>query len=102
MDVRINLNDVEEALSGFASASACAVLSRDDPQNGTTLVAFCIPKNAATPRDIQREANRTLPPYMRPRDVHCLETLPRTSVGKIDYPALKGMLSDLHPPISKT
>lgn len=102
MDVRVNLNDVEEALSGFATVSACAVLSRDDPQNGITLVAFCIPKDAATPRDIQREANRALPPNMRPRDVHCLETLPRTSVGKIDYPALKAMLSDLHPPISKT
>lgn len=91
-DVRVNLGDVEEALGGLPGIGQVAVLPRQHEVNGTEIVAFAVSPDGLSARDIQRQANRSLPPHMRPRTVHVLPDLPRTSVGKVDYPALGKLL----------
>lgn len=91
-DIRVNLGDVEEALGGLSGISQVAVLPRPHEVNGTEIVAFAVSPEGLSAREIQRQANRSLPPHMRPRVVHVLQELPRTSVGKVDYPALGKMI----------
>lgn len=93
-DIRVNLGDVEEALGGLEGVDEVAVLPRIHDLHGTELVAFYVSKDGAGPRDIQRQANRFLPAHLRPRVVSCLDEMPRTPVGKIDYPALKLRMSE--------
>lgn len=88
-DIRINLGDVEEALSALPGIAQVAVLSRPHDIAGTEIVAFVVTNSTQSTRDLARLANRNLPAHMRPRDWHLLPDLPRTSVGKIDYPSLK-------------
>jgi len=88
MDIRVNLTDVEDAIGALEPVRDVAVIARPHELQGTELIAFCIPHHAASPSDIQRQINSALPVHMRARKVIVLEALPRTSVGKVDYPAL--------------
>ncbi|AUH32281.1 class I adenylate-forming enzyme family protein [Paracoccus tegillarcae] len=88
MDIRLNLSDVEAALTALAMVTETAVIARPNPMSGVELVAFCTARPDITAPDIRRAANRALPAHMRPREITVLDALPRTPVGKTDYPAL--------------
>ncbi len=92
MDIRTNLGDVETALSALLEVAEAAVLTRPHPMSGVEIVAFCIPGGEATERTILRVSSRNLAMHMRPRRVICLTEMPRTPVGKVDYPALQKLL----------
>lgn len=88
MDIRINLGDVESELVALPMVIEAAVIARPHPLTGSELAAFCTTRDGADARAVRIAANRSLPAHLRPREITVLETLPRTPVGKTDYPAL--------------
>ncbi|SPF79106.1 Long-chain-fatty-acid--CoA ligase [Aliiroseovarius pelagivivens] len=89
LDIRVSLDDVEEAMEDLPNVAEIAVLAREHDIQGSELVAFCVPSEEVTARQIQIAANRALPTHMRPRHIYLLKQMPRTPVGKVDYPALR-------------
>ena len=96
---RIELGEIESALHALEGVREAAVVAvaRDQAGGGqeTELVAFVALSARADgdQRDawITRGLARTLPKYMVPGDIRCVETLPQTSSGKVDRQALLGV-----------
>lgn len=88
MDIRVNLTDIEAALTDLPGVTETAVIARPHPMTGCEIIAFCTTAPGVTERDIRLASNRALPAHMRPRQITRLDALPRTPVGKTDYPAL--------------
>ena len=59
-------------------------------KRGNALVAAVVSSDSALSLDAVREhLSKSLPPWMVPQQVEFVAALPRTSSGKIDYPALE-------------
>lgn len=88
---RISPTEVEEVLFQSGQIRQAAVIGIPDDVMGQVIKAFVVPRN-----EIHLEVSKLLaycservPRYMVPRHVDVLEELPKTSSGKVDYPALK-------------
>lgn len=93
---RVELEEIEARLSqcdGVREA-ACRVQGEGASQ---VIVAFVVPERAAAPPDpdgVREALRRILPGHMIPARIGVLETLPRTTGGKLDrraLPALAGV-----------
>lgn len=88
---RISPTEVEEALFSSGKLRGAAVIGIPDEELGQTIKAFVVPKDG-DPIDAEgliSHCGEKLPRYMLPRAVEVLEELPKTSSGKVDYPALR-------------
>ena len=87
---RVELGDVEAALSGHPDVLQAAVLPSDRPDIGTVLVAHvaAVPGSGLTPAGLRKWVGERLPSYMVPADVTLHQELPVTSTGKIARAAL--------------
>jgi amino acid adenylation domain-containing protein len=85
---RIELGDVEAALSAHPKIAECAVVLEADERAGTRLVAHVVGDGSVDASEVRQVAAQRLPRYMVPDDVVFIDTLPRTSTGKIDRRAL--------------
>jgi acyl-CoA synthetase (AMP-forming)/AMP-acid ligase II len=88
---RISPTEVEEALFQSGEIRGAAVIGVPDDVLGQHVKAFVVAKDNAT-----RDANRLIafcaeqiPRYMIPKQVEYLDELPKTTSGKVDYPALR-------------
>ena len=88
---RISPTEVEAVL--FRSGHLCqaAVIGIPDDVLGQSIKAFVVPRDGATvnPDALLAFCADNLPRYMVPKTVECLDTLPKTTSGKVDYPALR-------------
>jgi long-chain acyl-CoA synthetase len=86
--------DVEEALLGHPDVANCAVVGRPDPEHGEEVVAFVQLRPGATADEpALREYGRArLSAVKYPREVHVVDALPLTSIGKLDRKALRARL----------
>jgi long-chain acyl-CoA synthetase len=84
--------DVEEALLEHPAVASACVLGRPDDVYGEEVVAFVTV--AGTPEDgeLLAFAKSRLGGYKYPREIHVLEALPLTPVGKADRKALRELL----------
>jgi acyl-CoA synthetase (AMP-forming)/AMP-acid ligase II len=86
---RVEPAEVEAALVAHPGVREVAVVIVDHPKLGKRLRAYVV---ARDPRPEERALRRhladRLPPYMVPDEVVLLESLIRTTTGKIDYQAL--------------
>ena len=85
---RIDLNDVQSRLQNAISAKArVAVVVVDG-------VLRCAVADAhdLTPEKVRAAAEDTLPPQHVPRVIRCLETMPVSPFGKVDYRAVAKLL----------
>jgi len=77
---------VEEVLRRCPGVAEVAVAGRPDPEWGERVVAFVVPADAGNPpalnslRDLVKEQ---LAPWAAPRELVLIESLPRTSLGKV-------------------
>lgn len=77
---RVELGEVEAALLGHPTITEAIAFAHDQ-----RLIAVAIPADAAlSVLDVKRYCASRLPRYMVPSDVRLVQTLPRTSSGKID------------------
>jgi long-chain acyl-CoA synthetase len=83
--------DVEEAMLAHPDVVAAAVVGRPDPTLGEEVVAYVQlrPGADAGPADLVAHGKALLSAAKYPREVHVLDAVPLTSVGKLDRKALR-------------
>jgi long-chain acyl-CoA synthetase len=87
--------DIEDALMRHPLVRMAAVLGKPDPLHGEEVVAFVEAKPGAGPEpgELVAWARENIGGYKYPREVHVVESLPLTDVGKVDRKALRARLS---------
>jgi acyl-CoA synthetase (AMP-forming)/AMP-acid ligase II len=88
---RVSPTEVEEVLFQSGTIHEAAVIGVPDDLLGQAIKAFVVPKEG---QSVDRVAlplfcAEKLPRYMVPKHVEVLEKMPKTSSGKVDYPALR-------------
>jgi long-chain acyl-CoA synthetase len=91
--------DVEDVLLSHGDVAMAGVVGRPDPRLGEEVVAFVSlrPGAAVTADELIAHARSRLSPTKSPREIHLVDSIPLTSVGKLDRKALRALLAT-HPP----
>lgn len=86
---RVELGEVESVLRTHPDVQKAAVIVSEDNSSGRHLVAFAAIGSAkVSPDELREFAGRSLPPYMIPKVIVCVDGLKLTPNGKIDRQAL--------------
>ncbi len=86
---RIELGEIEAALARVETVRECAVVAAPDDTGALRLVAYVVPRVAAsTMSDLRAALAARLPDYMLPSHIVRLDALPLTANGKLDRGAL--------------
>jgi acyl-CoA ligase (AMP-forming) (exosortase A-associated) len=88
---RISPTEVEEILFQSGKVQHAAVIGVADAMLGQAVVAFVVP-GEGTPLDaeaLRAWCAEKMPQYMLPKSIEVLDQMPKTSSGKVDYPALR-------------
>lgn len=96
---RVELGEVEAAVSGHHAVRACAVIVREGELDDKRLVCFVVadrestalPESTALVEDLRAFLRQRLPWYMMPSSVHVVPSLPMTPNLKIDRLALRSL-----------
>jgi acyl-CoA ligase (AMP-forming) (exosortase A-associated) len=88
---RISPTEVEEVLFQSGVVRQAAVIGIPDEVLGQSIKAFVVARdgNILDPDAILASCADRLPRYMVPKAVEVLDELPKTTSGKVDYPALR-------------
>jgi acyl-CoA ligase (AMP-forming) (exosortase A-associated) len=88
---RISPTEVEEALMQSGLLREAAVIGLPDPLLGQSIKAFVVAREgvALDPEALRTDCATRLPAYMLPKAIEVLDSLPKTTSGKVDYPALR-------------
>ena len=83
--------DIEDAMVEHPAVALCGVVGRPDPKYGEEVVAYVqlVPGSEVSEPDLVAWAKQRLGGYKYPREVHILEGVPLTPVGKIDRKRLR-------------
>jgi len=94
---RIELGEIETVLLDHADVLQGAVVAVPETDGSLRLESCIVPRPACefTETDLRRHCLRSLPRYMLPKRFHIVESLPLTSTGKIDRPALTRSIETL-------
>jgi D-alanine--poly(phosphoribitol) ligase subunit 1 len=93
MGYRIELEEIEAALSLLAEVKECAVIYRRLDGGLGEIIAFAALAAPRTSEELIEGVAGIVPRYMVPRRVTVLEALPKNTNGKIDRVALQTMAS---------
>ncbi|WP_409055755.1 amino acid adenylation domain-containing protein [Streptomyces sp. SYP-A7185] len=86
---RVELGEVEAALSAHPAVAQAVVVARADGPGERRLVGYVVPDGRTVdPRQLREDVTRVLPDYMVPAVVLVLDALPVTRNGKVDRAAL--------------
>jgi acyl-CoA ligase (AMP-forming) (exosortase A-associated) len=88
---RISPTEVEEVLFQSGKLRGAAVIGIPDETLGQTIKAFVVPRDgdALDTNALLAYCAEKMPRYMVPKTFEVLSELPKTSSGKVDYPALR-------------
>ncbi|GAA2454074.1 amino acid adenylation domain-containing protein [Streptomyces lavendulocolor] len=83
---RVELGDIEHALSTHVAVGQVKAVAADDPAGGRRVVAYVVPTagRTATAGDLRAHASGRLPDHMVPSVVVVLDRIPLTPNGKVD------------------
>jgi acyl-CoA ligase (AMP-forming) (exosortase A-associated) len=89
--VRISPTEVEEVLFQSGKVRGAAVIGIPDEMLGQTIKAFVVPRdgNSLDTDALLAYCGEKMPRYMVPKVLEVMSELPKTSSGKVDYPALR-------------
>ncbi len=77
-------NEVEEVLAGHPKVLEAAVVGVKDEENGESVKAFVVAKDASlTIEELRAHCKEQLTGYKRPKHIEFRKELPKTNVGKI-------------------
>jgi amino acid adenylation domain-containing protein len=102
---RVELGEIEAALSASADVAAAVVVAREKAPGDTRLVAYLVPGDATpSPSELRHRLRATLPEHMVPSTFVALDALPLSANGKLDRNALPapGPANDDRPPDAAT
>jgi long-chain acyl-CoA synthetase len=85
--------DVEEALLEHPAVATVCVLGRPDELHGEEVVAFVTVADAVGEDELVAFGRQRLGGYKYPREIHIVDELPLTAVGKADRNALRERLA---------
>jgi long-chain acyl-CoA synthetase len=85
--------DVEEALLEHAAVANACVLGRPDEVHGEEVVAFVTVSDDVGEDELITFGRQRLGGYKYPREIHILDQLPLTPIGKADRKALRERLA---------
>jgi amino acid adenylation domain-containing protein len=87
---RVEIGEVESAISSISGVDELAVIAKPHEKYGNSLHAFvaCAQDGPST-EEIISQLTKKIPSYMMPYEVVKLDSLPKTSTGKIDRVGLK-------------
>ncbi len=88
---RVELEEIEAALSRHESVRECAVIVHDYDEGDMRLVAYVAASDELTDPALREFLAASLPGYMIPSSFVLLERLPRTPSGKVKRDALPGL-----------
>jgi len=81
---------VERAIATRDDVADVVVRGVADPAWGQRVVAWIVPRGTPPSLDAVRgTVKESLPPYCAPKELHVVEAIPRTAVGKPDHVALR-------------
>ena len=88
---RISPTEVEEAIFSSGQVRNAAVIGIPDDVLGQAIKAFVvgIEGDGVNTDEVLAHCASKLPRYMLPKAIEVLSEMPRTSSGKVDYPALR-------------
>lgn len=88
---RISPTEVEEVLFQSGHLRQAAVIGIPDDALGQSIKAFVVPREGINLNadDLIAHCGERVPRYMVPKVVEIMDDLPKTSSGKVDYPALR-------------
>jgi long-chain acyl-CoA synthetase len=83
--------DVEDALLEHPAVASAGVVGRPDERHGEEVVAFVAltSPDAVGDEELIEWARRRIGGYKYPREVHIVDAIPLTAVGKLDRKALR-------------
>ncbi|WP_381790496.1 amino acid adenylation domain-containing protein [Streptomyces niveus] len=96
---RIDPAAVESVLLGHPDVRAAAVVAQESPDGTKRLVAYVVADGRPTPVEIREALAEQLPPPAVPGVISLIESLPRTSTGKIDRAMLRAMRPSREQPV---
>ncbi|MEU0501741.1 amino acid adenylation domain-containing protein [Nocardia sp. NPDC005998] len=88
--LRIELGEIDDALTAHPDVDFAATLGRSLPSGVTALVSYVLPRagTVVDTADLVTALERSLPAYMVPAAIVLLDEIPLTPVGKLDRAAL--------------
>jgi acyl-CoA ligase (AMP-forming) (exosortase A-associated) len=88
---RISPTEIEEVLFQSGKVRGAAVIGLPDEMLGQSIKAFVVPRDrdALDVEALLSICAEKMPRYMVPKTIKVLSELPKTSSGKVDYPALR-------------
>jgi acyl-coenzyme A synthetase/AMP-(fatty) acid ligase len=98
MGVRVSPGEVEELLHESGLLAEAAVFGVPHEMLGDEVIAAVVPRAGmnADRRALDRHCRAVMSQHMMPRRYLFLDSLPKTTSGKTDYPALKNMVTAPH------
>ncbi len=87
--------DVEDALLEHPGVAAAGVVGRPDERHGEEVVAFVslsAPGDGLSADELVAWARERIGGYKYPREIHIVDSVPLTAVGKLDRKALRARL----------
>ena len=91
MGYRIELEEIEDALTRITGIKECAVVHTLSKNNFSKIIAFVVMEQKIETALIKEEVRKYLPSYMIPNGVIFMDSLPKNANGKIDRNYLKRM-----------
>ena len=85
---RVELGEIENALSRYPGVRQAAVIARDDSSGMKRLIAYVVADAAPDLKALRKHLSKTLPAYMMPAKFVRLDQMPLTGSNKIDRGAL--------------
>jgi long-chain acyl-CoA synthetase len=85
--------DVEEALLEHPAITSACVVGRPDEVHGEEVVAFVTVAEEIAPDELIAFGRQRLGGYKYPREIHVLDALPLTPIGKLDRKTLREQLT---------
>jgi len=98
MGYRIELEEIEAALGTLHDVKECAVIYQKLGDGLGQILAFAAMDSPAPPEELLRKIAAIVPPYMAPKRVIILGSLPKNANGKIDRVALQDVAASLGAP----
>ena len=88
---RVSPTEIEEFVCKSANLQEAAVIGIPDPVLGHRIKAYVVTGEGNDVRtdDLLAQCATAMPRHMVPKSIEIVDTLPKTSSGKINYPALR-------------